>query len=130
MLVMDAIQSAQTECASLIVLAPKKDGTLWICVDYWKLNAVRIWDSYTLLHMNEWINLLGSAEIFSALDVNSGYLQVEISQVDRDKTAISPHNGLFRQQECLLDWEESQKCFNMRGTFKFLSQRAVRPCIS
>lgn len=79
-----------------IVVVPKKDGTLRICVDYRKLNALTIRDSYPIPHMEECINSLGDATMFSTLDATSGFWQAEIAEEDRDKTAFTPHHGLFR----------------------------------
>lgn len=47
-----------------IVFAPKKDGTLRFCLDYRRLNACNIRDTYPLLRMNESIGSLGSARVF------------------------------------------------------------------
>lgn len=46
--------------------------------------------------MNECIESLGDARIFSTLDCNRGYWQVELNEADRDKTTITPHYGLYR----------------------------------
>lgn len=46
--------------------------------------------------MDECIDLLGEATIFSTLDTNSGYWPVEIDKIDRDRTAYTSYNGLYR----------------------------------
>lgn len=66
------IEPATTEWASPIVFTTKKDGSIWFCVDYWKLNAFTIRDSYSLPRMDECIDTLGEARIFSTHDANSG----------------------------------------------------------
>lgn len=96
-LAMYAIRPALTEWTSLRVFAPKKDCTPHICVDYRKLNTVTITDSYPIQCMDECIDLISDATIFSALNANSGYWQVEVevSEDDRYSTALTSHNGLF-----------------------------------
>ena len=89
-------EPATTEWASPIVFAPKKDGTLRFCVDYRRLNAMTIRDSYPIPRMDECIDSLGNAQVFSTLDANAGYWQVELDERDKDKTAFVTHHGLYR----------------------------------
>lgn len=93
---MDVIEPAQTEWASPIVFAPKKDGSLRFSVEYRKLNTVNVRDSYPIPRMDECIDSLGQATIFTTLDANSGYWQIEIDDDGRDKTSFTSHHGLFR----------------------------------
>ncbi len=53
--------------ASPVVLVWKKDKGLWICIDYRKLNARTMRDSYTLPRMDEILNKLHGSRYFSAL---------------------------------------------------------------
>lgn len=46
--------------------------------------------------MDESIELLDKAQIFSTLDGNSGYWQIERVEKVIDKTAFVTHNGLFK----------------------------------
>ena len=96
MLEAGVIEPAQSEWASPIVLVPKPDGSLRFCVDYRRLNAVTVKDTYPLPRMDECIDSLGDANIFTTLDCNSGYWQIPIAPEDRDKTAFVCHSGLFR----------------------------------
>ena len=71
MLGMGVIEPSCSEWASPIVLVPKSDGSLRFCVDYRRLNALTVRDSYPLpLRMDECIDSLGDAVVFSALDCN------------------------------------------------------------
>lgn len=46
--------------------------------------------------MDEYIGSFGEAIVFSTLDANLGYWQMEIDERDRDKAAFTPHHGLYR----------------------------------
>ena len=96
MLSAQVIEPSSSEWASPVVFVPKKDGTLRFCVDYRRLNAVTKRDAYPLPRMDECIDSLGEATIFSTLDCNSGYWQIEIDDRDKDKTTFTSHSGLFR----------------------------------
>ena len=96
MLEAEVIEPAQSEWASPVVLVDKKDGTTRFCVDYRKLNSVTVKDTYPLPRMDECLDSLGDATIFSALDCNSGYWQLPIAHEDRDKTTFTCHAGTYR----------------------------------
>lgn len=78
MLEMKAIETAQTEWAAPIVFIPKKNRSLWVWVDYWRLKGVTIRDSYPIPRMNECIYSLGAVAISLTLDANNGYWKMEV----------------------------------------------------
>ena len=94
----DVIEPAQSEWASPIVFAPKKDGTLRFCVDYRKLNAAIIADTYPLPRIDDCLDSLGDETIFTTLDANSGYWQVPVAPEDRDKTYLHDFHGNVSSQ--------------------------------
>jgi hypothetical protein len=94
MLKAGVIEPARSEWASPVVLAPKPDGSTRFCIDYRKLNAVTVRDSYPLPRMDECIDSLGDASVFSTLDCNSGYWQIPVDPMDMDKTTLTSHEGL------------------------------------
>ena len=96
MLKKGVIEPANTEWASPVVLEPKPDGSIRFCIDYRRLNAMNVIDAYPIPIMDECIDSLGDAVIFSTLDCNSGYWKIPMSDEDRDKTAFVSHCGLFR----------------------------------
>jgi len=90
------IEPASSEWASPIVLVPKKDGSLRFCVDYRRLNAKTVVDSYPLPRIDDCLDSLGDAAIFTTLDCNAGYWQVPVAPEDRDKTTFTSYLGTYR----------------------------------
>ncbi len=78
-----------------MVIVPKRDGSARFCVDYRKLNASTIRDAYPIPRMDDCIDSLGEAKIFTTLDCNSGYWQIPIEESDRHKTAFVSHMGSY-----------------------------------
>lgn len=93
---MDFIEPAQTEWAAPNVFVRKKDGTLCFFVDYLRLNAVTIWASYSIPHVDECIDSLGDVNIFLTLNGTSGKVQVQIAKENRNKTSFSSYSSLFQ----------------------------------
>jgi hypothetical protein len=71
MLAQQVIEPATCEWASPIVLIPKPDGNLRFCVDYRRLNMITVPDTYPLPRMDECLDSLGDATVFTTLDCNS-----------------------------------------------------------
>ena len=84
------ITRSMSEWASPVVLVPKKDGTLRMCVDYRKLNEVSEADAYPMPHIDE---LLGGAKYISTLDLTRGYWQVPVAPSSQPKTAFTTPSG-------------------------------------
>ena len=96
MLEAGVFEPAQSEWASPVVLVPKPDGSLRFCVDYRKLNEATVKDAYPIPRMDECIDSMGDANLFTTLDCNSGYWQIPVDPRDRDKTTFVCHAGSYR----------------------------------
>jgi hypothetical protein len=65
------------------------------CDDYRKLNALTVRDSFPLPRLDDTLNSIGDATIFSTLDARAGFWQVPMHQADQEKTAFTSHKGLY-----------------------------------
>ena len=74
MLEAGAIHPSQSPWYNAIVLMHMKDGGLWFCIDFHKLNASTKKDSYPLPQIQEAIKNLVGARYFSCLDLKVGFL--------------------------------------------------------
>ena len=81
--------------ASPTILVKKKDGSMRLCIDYRKLNAVTKKDAHPLPRIEDIFDTLTDSKFFCTLDLAMGYHQVEVHPDDREKTAFSTPFGLF-----------------------------------
>ena len=88
------IEPSKSPWAFPIVLVPKKDGTIRFCVDYRKLNAITVKDSYALPRIDDALATLSGNKFFTSLDLAQGYYQIPMSDKDKEKTAFITDSGL------------------------------------
>ncbi|KAL5967725.1 Transposon Ty3-I Gag-Pol polyprotein [Taenia solium] len=94
----DVIRPSKSPWASPIALVKKSDGSLRLCIDYRKLNAVTKKDAFPLPYIDDSLDSLHGANWFSTLDLKSGCWQVEAAKTGREKTAFIVPNGLYEFQ--------------------------------
>ena len=82
------IEPSKSPYNSPIVVVPKKDGSLRLCVDFRAVNKKIVADRYPLPVMVKVLENLANANVFSTLDALSGFWQVELEESSKEKTAF------------------------------------------
>lgn len=81
--------------SSPVLLVKKKDGSFRMVIDYRKLNKATVDDPFPIPRISTLLAKIGSASIFTKLDLLSGYHQVNMEPADAFKTAFVTHNGKY-----------------------------------
>ena len=79
------------------MFVPKSDGTLRLCVDYRDLNKQTIKNKYPLPRIGDLLDHLNGAQVFSRMDLATGFHQLRIAEEYVPMTA-------FRGPDLFYEW--------------------------
>ncbi|CAK1603490.1 unnamed protein product [Parnassius mnemosyne] len=89
------IRPSKSDFASPVVLAKKKDGTYRLCIDYRKLNKRIVKDRFPLPLIEDQIDRLKGAKVFTTLDLKNGFMHVNVHEESRKFTAFVTPQGQY-----------------------------------
>nr|GFC82010.1 putative reverse transcriptase domain-containing protein [Tanacetum cinerariifolium] len=65
-----------------ILFIKKKDGSFWMCIDYWELNKLMVKNRYPLSRIDDLFDQLQGSSVYSKIDLKSGYHQLRVREED------------------------------------------------
>lgn len=89
------IRESESDYASPIIIVPKKNGEIRLCVDYRALNAVTVKDRYPMPMVEEQMERLVGKCYYTTLDLAQGYHQVPMASGSVHKTAFVTPDGHY-----------------------------------
>ena len=118
------ISPSNSPWAAPVILVKKKNGEYRMVIDYRKLNSVTKKDAYPLPRIDDLLDTLGKAKVFSALDMRAGFHQVPLDESSKELTAFTTKFGTYHYNTLPMG------LVNSPATFQRLIDLCFRPLIN
>src|ERR1700735_1804686 len=89
------IRISQSQIASPFFFIKKKTADLRPVQNYIKVNDATVKDRYPLPFINELLDKLKDARVYTKMDIRKGYYNIRIREGDEWKAAFKTSRGLF-----------------------------------
>lgn len=121
------VQPSTSDYASPVVLVRKRDGSIRLCVDYRLLNRKVIKDRYPLPLIEDQLDLLQGAQVFSTLDLKNGFFHVKMDESSRKYTAFVVPDGHYEFLRVPFDLCNSPAVFQryVNSVFRDLMRKRI-----
>ena len=121
------LQVSKSPYGAMALIVRKKDGTPRVVVDYRALNELTIRNKYPLPLMDELFDRVVHANVFSKLDLRTGFHQIRVHDDDVEKTAFRTRFGSFEYRVLPMGLCNAPGTFMqlMNDTFRDMLDRSV-----
>ena len=92
------IENSSADFASPVLFVKKHDGTLRFCIDYRKLNEITRKDRYPIPLIEETLQRLSRAKIFTKLDIRQAFNRIRMDPASEEYTTFRTRYGMYKSK--------------------------------
>nr|GFD04848.1 putative reverse transcriptase domain-containing protein [Tanacetum cinerariifolium] len=89
------IRPSSSPWGAMVLFVKKKYGSFRMCIDYRELNKLAVKNHYPLPRIDDLFDQLQGSNIYSKIDLRSGYHQLRVREQDIPKTAFITRYGHY-----------------------------------
>ncbi|GFW67761.1 retrovirus-related Pol polyprotein from transposon gypsy [Trichonephila clavipes] len=118
---------SSAEYASPIVMVKKKDGSSRMCIDYRKLNQKLVKDKFPLPIIEDVLDTLQEAKVYSTLDLRNGFFHVDVDEDCRKYTSFIVPDGQFEFNKVTFGLSTSPGVFQFYVSSHIVESGTIKP---
>ncbi|GKC47009.1 putative reverse transcriptase domain-containing protein [Tanacetum coccineum] len=92
------IRPSSSPWGAPVLFVKKKDGSFRMCIDYQELNKLTVKNRYPLPRIDDLFDQLQGSNVYSKIDLRSGYHQLRVREEDIPKMAFRTQYGHYEFQ--------------------------------
>ncbi|GJT00744.1 putative reverse transcriptase domain-containing protein [Tanacetum coccineum] len=92
------IRPSSSPWGAPVLFVKKKDGSFRMCIDYRELNKLTVKNRYPLPRIDDLFDQLQGSNVYSKIDLRSGYHQLRVREEDIPKMAFRTRYGHYEFQ--------------------------------
>ena len=100
-----------TPWISPLVVVPKTNGSVHLCLDMRRVNEAVIRERHMIPKLDELLQDINGATVFSKIDLTSGYHQLQLCEESKNLTAFATHKGIYRYTRLIFGINNASEIF-------------------
>ncbi|GFW30571.1 retrovirus-related Pol polyprotein from transposon gypsy [Trichonephila clavipes] len=121
------IRPSSAEYASPIAMVKKKDGSSRMCIDYRKLNQKLVKDKFPLPIIEDVLDTLQEAKVYSTLDLRNGFFHVDVDEDCRKYTSFIVPDRQFEFNKVPFGLSTSPRVFQRYVSSHIVESGTIKP---
>ena len=121
----EEVPNTPTTWVSPLIVAPKPDGDIRVCVDMRRANEAIVRERHPIPTIEEILYDLNGSTVFNKIDLKWGFHLIELEESSREITTYTTHRGLYRYKRLMFGISSARierclrlQCYNYHVVYR------------